>query len=74
MPTDQEVSVLETVVPVLRPLSIFTDALSGKKHLTISVVRPLLRHILDKILAVSPEDCSLSKEMKEIISDKLRDI
>ena len=35
MPTDQEVSVLETVVSVLSPLSIFTDALSGEKHLTI---------------------------------------
>ena len=72
MPTDQEVSVLETVVSVLRPLSIFTDALSGEKHLIISVVRPLLRHILDEILAVSPEDCPLSKEIKEIISDKLQ--
>ena len=72
MPTDQEVSVLETVASVLRPLSVFTDALSGEKHLTISVVRPLLRHILDKVLAVSAEDCSLSKEMKEIISDKLQ--
>ena len=69
MPTDQEVSVLETVVSVVRPLSIFTDALSGDKHLTISVVCPLLRHILD---SVSAEDCSLNKEMIEIISDKLQ--
>ena len=72
MPTDQEFSVLETVISVLKPLSVFTDALSGEKHLTISAVRPLLRHILDEILVVSAEDCSLSKEMKEIISDKLQ--
>ena len=72
MPTDQEVSVLETLVSVLRPLLIFIDALSGEKHLTISVVRPLLRHILDEILAVLAEDCFVSKEMKEIISDKLQ--
>ena len=72
MPTDQEVSVLETVASVLRPLSVFTDALSGEKHVTISVVRPLLRHILDEVLSVSAEDCSLGKEMKEIISDKLQ--
>ena len=44
MPTDQEFSVLETVAAVLKPLSIFTDALSGEKHLTISAVRPLLKH------------------------------
>ena len=61
-----------TVVSVLSPLSIFTNALSGEKHLAISVVRPLLRHILDEILAVSPDDCSPSKEMKEIILDKLQ--
>ena len=71
MPTDQEFSVLEIVVSVLKPLSVFTDPLSGEKHLTISV-RPLLRHVLDEILVVSAEDCSLSREMKEIISDKLQ--
>ena len=71
MPTDQEVSVLETVVSVIKPLSIFTNAFSGKKHLTISVVCPLLRHILDEFLAVSAEDCSLSKVMKKIILDIL---
>ena len=42
MPTDQEVSVLKIVVSVLRSLSIFTDALSGEKNLTISVVCLLL--------------------------------
>ena len=72
MPTDQEFSVLETVAAVLKPLSIFTDALSGEKHLTISAVRPLLKHIVDEVLAVSPEDNPLSKEMKEIISDKIQ--
>ena len=72
MPTDQEFSVLETVAAVLKPLSVFTDALSGEKHLTISAVRPLLKHIVDEILAVSAEDNTLSKEMKEIISDKIQ--
>ena len=64
MSTDQEFSVLETVVSVLKPLSVFTDPLSGEKHLAIFAVHPLLRHILDEILVVSGEDCSLSKEMK----------
>ena len=56
MPTDQEVSVLETVVSVLRPLSIFTDALSSENYLTISIICPLLSHILDDILALSASD------------------
>ena len=51
MPTDQEFSVLETVAAVLKPLSVFTDALSGEKHLTISTVQPLLKHIVDEVLA-----------------------
>ena len=72
IPTDQEVMVVQTVASVLRPLSVFTDALTGEKHLTISVVCSLLRHILDEVLSVSAEDCFLSKEMKEIISDKLQ--
>ena len=71
MPTDQEVSNLETIVSVLRPLSMFTDSLSGEKHLNISVVHPLLRHNMEEILAVSAEDRSLSKEMKDNFSDIL---
>ena len=59
----QEFLVLEIVAAVLK----FTDALSGEKHLTISVVRPLLKHIVDEVLVVSAEDSSLSKEMKEIL-------
>ena len=56
MPTDQEVSILKAVVLVLRPLSIFTDALSGEKYTTISVVHPLLKCILDDILDLSASD------------------
>ena len=39
MPTDQEVSVLETVVLVLRLLSIFTDALFLVKYSSSSSKR-----------------------------------
>ena len=63
---------MEIVAAVLKPLSIFTDALSGEKHLTISVVRPLLKHIVDEVLVVSAEDSALGKEMKEILLDKIQ--
>ena len=72
MPTDQEFSVLEIVAGILKSLSIFTDVLSGEKHLTISAVRPLLKHIVDEVLVISAEDSALSKEMKEIILDKVQ--
>ena len=75
MPTDQEFPALEIVAAALKPLSIFTDALSGEKHLTISAVWrlwPLLKHIVDEVLVVSSEDSALSKEMKDIILDKIQ--
>ena len=38
---------------------------------TVSAIRPLLNHILEDLLVVSSDDCSLVKEMKETISDDL---
>ena len=64
MPTDTEFSTLEAVVKVFEPLSYFTDALSGEKHVTASAIRPLLKHIHEKILLVSSNDCTITKEMK----------
>ena len=65
-------SYLEAVASVLGPLSVFTDALSGEKCVTVSAIRPLLSHIVDDLLHVSSDDCTLVKEMKETISDKLQ--
>ena len=36
MPTDAEVSTMEIVINVLKPLSFLTDALSGEKQVTVS--------------------------------------
>ena len=71
MPSDHEFTILEAMSSVLKPLSTFTDALSGEKVVTVSAVRPLLKHILEELLAISADDCSLVKEMKETISDDL---
>ena len=48
-----------------------TDALFGEKVVTVSAVHPLLKHILEEIVAVSSSDCSLVKEIKETTSDDL---
>ena len=61
----------EAMSSVLKSLSTFTDALAGEKVVTVSAVRPLLKHILEDLLVVSSDDCSLVKEMKETISDDL---
>ena len=46
MPTDAELSILEVIVEVLKPLSYLTDALSGEKQVTTSAVLPVLKHNL----------------------------
>ena len=57
MPSDAEFATVETMCAVLEPLSLFTDALSGEKHVTVSAVHPLLEHILKSILSASPKIC-----------------
>ena len=63
---------MESIVAVLEPLYVFTDALSGERCATISAVRPLLKHIIEKLLAPLPTDSCFVKEIKEVISDKLQ--
>ena len=72
MPSDLEFTVLEAVASVLKPLHVFTDALAGEKHITISAIHPLLRHIVEQIVLVGADDCTIVKEMKETIADKLQ--
>ena len=52
MPSDLEFTILEAVASVLKPLHVFTDALAGEKNITISAIRPLLRHIVKQIVFV----------------------
>ena len=41
MPSEEELTTIESMVQVLEPLSYFTDALSGEFHVTVSAIRPL---------------------------------
>ena len=72
MPSDTDFSTLEAVASVFKPLYVFTDALSAEKCITVSAIRPLLSHILNELLAVSPGDSTFVKDLKEAISDKLQ--
>ena len=49
----------------------FTDAFSGEKNITVSAIRPLLKHITEKLLDVSSDDCKLVKEIKGIIKEDI---
>ena len=41
MPTDSELSILETLRDILKPLSFLTDTLAGEKEVTASAVIPV---------------------------------
>ena len=66
MPSENEFSILESLVEALKPLSVFTDALSGENHVTVSAFCPLLSHLLTN-LHVEPSSNGLMNEMKHII-------
>ena len=67
MPTDPELSVLETIHDILKPLSFLTDALAGEKEVTASVVLPVLKHIKKKLAVDYDKDSTLAKGVKETI-------
>ena len=52
-------------------MSYLTDALDGEKHVTASVVNPVLKHIQKKLAEIE-SDTSLVKEVKEVISSDLK--
>ena len=62
MPSDREFTTLEIVSQVLQPLSVFSDALSWESQVTVSAIRPLLKHITTSLLSML---------IKETITDSL---
>ena len=56
MPSDHDFTTLEAISSVLKPSSIFTDALASEKVVTVSADHPLLKHILEDLLVVSSDD------------------
>lgn len=70
MPTDTDITTLETVREVLGPLSTFTDALCGEKETTLSSVIPVMWKILSHVQD-SETDSVLSRSMKTEIRKDL---
>lgn len=63
VPTDTAITISETLKDVLRPLSPFTETLSGEKHTTLSSVLPLMWKLLS-CLNDKNSDSVLDGEMK----------
>lgn len=61
-PIWQDCDVLQSVAALLTPLKVMTDALSGEKYITILVIKPLLNHLISKILVEKEENIELTEE------------
>lgn len=71
MPKDNDISVLEEVTQLLRPLHDFTDILASEKQVTLSSRKPVLEHINTEILEEQVEDSNLIKQMKRVMREDL---
>ena len=63
-PTWQDCDVLLSVAAVLKCV---TDTLSGESCITGLAIKPLLNHLLEKMLVAEDYDTDVTKEMKERI-------
>ena len=69
--TWQDTDVLQVVHNALKPVSDFTDILSGENYVTSSSFLPMLQLCRDDVLAVSNEDVQLTNSIKAGILAKL---
>ncbi|KAK0141200.1 Zinc finger BED domain-containing protein 1 [Merluccius polli] len=69
----QDIDVLEAVNKSLSPLVEFTDALSGEKYVSVSLVKPTLHLFNNSILEDKEDDTQLSKTIKHDILEYLNE-
>ena len=73
MPSDAEISAMETFLEVLKPIVEITETLGGERVVTISAVRPLLHKLLSIHLVERSSDSPLAKTIKKILMADLKD-
>ena len=59
----QDIEVLESIDNALRPLTDFTDTLSGEQYMSISSVKPVLHLFETSVLAVQEDDTDYTKSL-----------
>nr|XP_017213371.1 zinc finger BED domain-containing protein 1-like [Danio rerio] len=71
MPKDADIAVIEQVLQILQPLSVFTDALASESRVSLSALWPVLSHIISDILEVKNEDSALTIDLKRVMKSDL---
>ena len=64
---NNELSVLETVSDILKPLSYFTDILACEKRVTASTVYSVSKHLKKKLIVDDAQDTALAIQIKETL-------
>ena len=77
LPTACEFKLLEDLVEVLKPFKDITSQLSGEKYVTISIIKPILHHVLNDVLKVSGSESAcilqIKMEMKTNLEPRYQD-
>jgi len=71
MPTDNEISIMEAFVEVMKPIAQITETIGGEKRVTLSAVRPLIYKLLNKYLKITLADSHVKREIKKAIKTDL---
>ena len=73
MPSDTELSTMETYVDIMRPLVTITEAIGAEKWITISSVRPILYKLFNSHLMATPSETQLKSEMLSDLKKRYSD-
>ncbi len=72
MPKDTEITVMDQLCQLLEPLTKLTDAVASKTRVTLSAIKHVLDHINCDVLVEKDTDTSLTKEMKNVVREDLK--
>ena len=67
-----DLKLVENVIEVLKPFKDITENVSGEKYTTVSLVKPLLHHLLTQSLKVKTEDPVSIQHMKAAMEENFR--
>ncbi|XP_057183139.1 E3 SUMO-protein ligase ZBED1-like [Triplophysa rosa] len=72
-PSWQDIDVLESVCKALNPLADFTNALSGEEYVSVSYLKPVLKHFNEEVLKHVADDSELTKTIKSTVINYLNE-
>ena len=67
MPTDAEVTAMETFLDVMKPIVQITEVMGAEKWVSLTAVKPLLHKLTCKHLVDNPSDTHLKRSLKKAI-------